>query len=494
MTTSDPAYDDLLNGGPAPSRSAGGSTGLPQDQAAEAAVLGAILAAEGVYNRIAGALDARDFFDPRHRAIFAAAERLFDRSEEIDQITVAAELQAQGRLQEAGGHPYLNQLVLDLPSTVGAEQYAELVQRAATYRDVISVAGRIGEIGYDASPDVGESLTRAMELLFSVRGADRRRDFTLLHDILPSAFPLPTDPDAQGAPTRTGFLDLDEQLNGGVRPADLMVLAARPGAGKSALALKLAINAALEQKLAVAIFSLEMTDLQIAERLLTAVSRIPLTRLKTVNLTDEEDREFSRAHALLSQAQIYIDDTAGQTLTEIRAKSRNLYKRLEDQAARAGHGDGRGRLGLIIVDHMQLVHGYTRMRSDGNRVNEMSIISRTLKEIARELHVPMLALSQLSRAITHRHPPIPQLQDLRDSGSIEQDADIVTFIYHAQSNDAGLDDGEWTDNTFDPSPKPVELIVAKQRHGQTGSVEVRWVPKLVTFEDFYEYAPDGSGF
>lgn len=487
MVSSDPTLDappvDFSGNG----RSGPAPRGVPQNQVAEESVLGAVLAQPGVYERLAGMLQPEDFLDPRHRAIFSAVLAVFDRAEVIDQITVATELASQGQLQAAGGHAYLNQLVYELPATVGAEHYAQLVQRAATYRDMIRAAGEIGELAYQAGPNVGESLTRAVELLYGVRGADRRQDFRLLQDLLGDVLSDGSDPSSQsGGPTRTGFAQLDDLLNEGMHASDLVVLAARPSVGKSALALTIARNAALGQQLPVAIFSLEMSASQVAGRLVAAESGVDQRRLPIGRHTEEQEGRISRAIGLLSRAEIHIDDTAGQTLAEIRAKSRNLHTRLQEQARRRDPNAAANGLGLIIIDHIQLVHGWSRFQADSNRVSEISLISRTLKELARELHIPVLALSQLSRAVERRHPPIPQLSDLRESGSIEQDADVVVFIYREDMYERDDFQDDLVDNASQSGRHEVaQLLVAKHRHGAVGRVDIRFVSTVAKFEDFY---------
>ena len=483
-------------------------SGIPQNVAAERAVVGAILAEEGVLQRIIPILLPADFIDPRHRLLYTASLDLWDRGETIDPVTAAAELARKGWIDEVGGQPYITQLVTELPTTVGAEHYARVVQRAATYRDMLRAAGDIGELAYRADPNVDASLSEAVEKLYSVRGAEQRRDFSILQDLLVDVLQETADPaaDASG-PTRTGFGDLDRLLNGGIHASDLLVLAARPAVGKSALALTVARNAALGQGAAVAMFSLEMSAEQVAARLVSAESGVENNRLRVGQHTDEQQADISRAIGLLSRAEIYIDDTAGQTLAEIRAKSRNLHKRLLEQHSRRDddHSQPRGGLGLIIVDHIQLVHAWSRTPVETNRVAELSVISRTLKEIARELHVPVLAISQLSRAVERRKPPVPMLSDLRESGSIEQDADVVVFIYRADMYKRDeFEDEIVVDPAHGPSQGQVaQLLIAKHRHGAVGTVDVRFVPQVARFEDFFmqeeppgggwEEPPDGAG-
>ena len=463
---------------------------VPQDVAAERAVIGAILAEAGVLERVAPILVPPDFIDPRHRLLFVASLDLWDRGEVVDSVTVAAELARRGWIDEVGGQPYITNLVTELPTTVGAEHYARVVQRAATYRDMLRAAAEIGELAYRADPNVDTSLSEAMEKLYSVRGAEQRQDFTILQDLLGDVLQDPLDVDGGVvAPMRTGFGDLDRLLNGGMHASDLVVLAARPSVGKSALALTVARNVALGQSATVAMFSLEMSAEQVAGRLVSAESGVENSRLRVGQHTDEQEAEISRAIGTLSRAEMYIDDTAGQTLAEIRSKSRNLHKRLFDQRERrSAEGATPQGLGLIIVDHIQLVHAWSRNPIETNRVSELSVISRTLKEIARELHVPVLALSQLSRAVERRRPPVPQLSDLRESGSIEQDADVVVFIYRPDM----YDQSEFEDDlVVDPSHRHAgqnqvaQLLIAKHRHGAVGAVDVRFVPQVARFEDFF---------
>ena len=479
----------------------GAPSGVPQDVAAERAVIGAILAEEGVLQRITPILQVADFIDPRHRLLYTASLDLWDRGEAVDPVTVAAETARKGWIDEVGGQPYITQLVAELPTTVGAEHYARVVQRAATYRDMLRAAGDIGELAYRADPNVDASLNEAVEKLYSVRGAEQRRDFSMLQDLLVDVLEEAADPSsAASEPTRTGFGDLDRLLNGGIHASDLLVLAARPAVGKSALALTIARNAALGQGASVAMFSLEMSAEQVAARLVSSESGVENSRLRVGRHTDEQQADISRAIGLLSRAELYIDDTAGQTLAEIRAKSRNLHKRLIDQRGRqAAEGAEPRGVGLIIVDHIQLVHAWSRTPVETNRVAELSVISRTLKEIARELRVPVLAISQLSRAVERRRPPVPMLSDLRESGSIEQDADVVVFIYRA---DMYKPDEREDEVVADPMQdaagqgQVAQLLIAKHRHGAVGAVDVRFVPQVARFEDFFmqEEPPPNAGW
>ena len=475
--------------------------GVPQDIDAERAVIGAILAEEGVFQRVSHLLKPSDFFDPRHKHLFAVCRDLWEGDLGVDSVTVAAELARRGWIDEVGGQPYITHLLTELPTTVGAEHYARVVQRYATYRDMLRAAGDIGELAYRAAPNVDASVTEAVEKLYSIRGAEERRGFFTLENLLSDVLKEASDPDAETTgPTRTGFGDLDQLLNGGIHPSDLLVLAARPAVGKSALALTIARNAALGQNLPVAMFSLEMSAEQVAARLVSAESAVENNRLPAGRHTDEQDADISRAIGLLSRAEIYIDDTAGQTLAEIRAKSRSLNDRILEQRSRhAPEGVEPRGLGLIIVDHIQLVHAWSRNPVETNRVAELSAISRALKEIARDLHVPVLAISQLSRAVESRKPPVPRLSDLRDSGSIEQDADVVVLIYREdmyRRNDD--DDIPVAEPAYDHGQGQLaQLLIAKHRHGAIGTVDVRFVPQVARFEDLFlqdEPPPNDGGW
>ena len=463
--------------------------GVPQDIDAERAVIGAILAEEGVLQRVSYLLEPTDFIDPRNRLLFLAARDIWERGETVDSVTVAGELARRGWIDEVGGQPYITHLLTELPTTVGAEHYARIVQRQSTYRDMLRAASDIGELAYRADPNVDDALNKAVETLYSIRGAEERRGFSTLENLLSDVLKEASDPDAETTgPTRTGFGDLDQLLNGGIHPSDLLVLAARPAVGKSALALTIARNAALGQNLPVAMFSLEMSAEQVAARLVSAESAVENNRLPAGRHTDEQDADISRAIGLLSRAEIYIDDTAGQTLAEIRAKSRSLNDRILEQRSRhAPEGVEPRGLGLIIVDHIQLVHAWSRNPVETNRVAELSAISRALKEIARDLHVPVLAISQLSRAVESRKPPVPRLSDLRDSGSIEQDADVVVLIYredmYRRNND---DDIPIAEPAYDHGQGQLaQLLIAKHRHGAIGTVDVRFVPQVARFEDLF---------
>ena len=446
----------------------------PHDLEAEATVIASVVVDPEATSRVASFLQAADFFQERHAWMYEAALALWDRNEAVNQVTLAHELVRRQRLEEAGGHAYLSEIVANLPTSVGVEYSARIVQRDAVYRRLIEAAGTIARVGYEAGPNLPDSLGRAEALLLALRGGERLRDFISLRDLLEKFLGPPTDQDEQrlAEAARSGFAKLDEILLGFKR-SDLIVLAARPSAGKSALALAVARNLSLGQSGKVAIFSLEMSAEQVAGRLVAAEAEVSSQRLPWGRHTEAEEGRISRAIGSLAGAEIYIDETPGMTVAELRAKARRL-----------AHDVG---LDLIAVDHMQLLHVGAGSGPDFNRVAEMSYISRSLKELARELEVPVLAVSQLSRAVESRQPHIPLLSDLRESGSIEQDADVVLFIYR---EDMYVQREEWEDlHPGEPASYPTgvaQLIVAKHRNGPTGSVHLRFRKDIAKFEDFLE--------
>ena len=451
----------------------------PSNAEAEATVVASILVDPEAVTRVASFLQPEDFFQDRHAAMYRAALALDERRESINQVTLAHELARQGKLEEAGGHAYLSAIVADLPTTVGVEYSAKIIQRDATYRRLIDAAGLIGRIGYEAGPNLPDALARAEGLLMALRGGDGLRDFVRLRDLLESFLGPPEDEDQERLrePARTGFMELDALLTGFKR-SDMAVLAARPSVGKSALALAISRNLAIGQSGKVAFFSLEMSAEQVASRLVSGEAEVTSQRLPYGMHTEAEEGRISRAIGALSRAEIYIDETPGITVAELRAKARRL-----------AHEVG---LDLIVVDHMQLVHGGAGSGFDVNRVAEMSYISRSLKELARELEVPVLALSQMSRAVEARQPHIPMLSDLRESGSIEQDADVVLFIYR---EDMYVRQEDWEDlHPEEPEAYQrglAQLIVAKHRNGPTGTVHLRFRRDLAKFEDLWlEREPD----
>jgi replicative DNA helicase len=442
----------------------------PHDIQAEDAVVGSLLIDGNSITRILGFLDPEHFYRERNRWCYEGCKALFDRNEAINQVTLAHELESKGRLADIGGSAYLSYLVSTTPTSVHLEHYARIVQRTAIMRRLIGTAGEIAAIGYTDNPDVDAAISQAEDLLFRVRANHAGRDFTPLRQALDTYLEettsLPEVGDLARAPIPTGFKDLDALL-GGMHRSDMIVLAARPSIGKSTMALNVCRNAA-GAGATVGIFSLEMGREQIAMRLLSAEARVDTNRLRR-RLTDQhEDARIIDSIGVLSDLPIYVDDTPVQTPSEMRAKARRLQME---------HG-----LDLLLIDYMQLVYGSNR-RGDPNRVQEMSEISRALKALARDLNIPVLAVSQLSRAIEQRPSHRPVLSDLRESGSIEQDADIVMFIHR---EDRYTTRDEWArdhPNGEDYPRNIAEIIVAKHRHGPTDNVQLVIRDNVARFDD-----------
>jgi len=429
----------------------------PHDINAEESVLGSLLIDGEAITQISSFLQPDDFYRERNRWCYDACLALFDRGEAINQVTVAHQLESAGRLADFGGRAYLSHLVVAVPTSVHVEHYARIVQRTATMRRLIDAADQIADIGFEDDPDVDQALSQAEDLLFRIRSGHGTRDFTLLREVLDayleSSPTLSDASDRSNQPIRTGFRDLDTLL-GGLQRSDMLVLAARPSIGKSTVALNLARNAAADG-MTVGIFSLEMGREQIALRLLSAEAQVDTHRLRMHLTSESEDARIADAIGHLSDLPIYVDDTPIQTVVEIRSKARRLQME-------------RG-LDFVVIDYMQLIEGGRRRGGDANRVQEVSEISRSLKGMARDLNIPVLAISQLSRAIEQRSEHKPMLSDLRDSGSIEQDADVVMFIHR---EDKYTTEDQWArQHPGDPYPRNLsEVIVAKHRHGPTDSV------------------------
>jgi replicative DNA helicase len=436
----------------------------PNDQAAEQAVIGSILVDPDILPRLQTLVEPDDFFYDRHRWIYEAVIALFDRQAKVDLVTVARELADRNRLDDAGGPVYLAQMIAETPTSLHADYYAGIVKRTALQRRMIAVGGQIAAIGYQAGADIERAMAEVEELVYSLRVSRARRGFVHLRDILDELFEATIavpESDTLVEAVKTGFIDLDRLL-GGLKRSDLIVLAARPGMGKSSFALNVALNAARSQGATVAVSSLEMSSDQLANRLLASESGIDSRRIRLDQLSDAEQTRLMEAIATLSELNIFIDDTPAARIAELRAKVRRLH------AERP--------LDLVIVDYLQLLHG----SGGDNRVQEIGEISRSLKALARELNVPVLALSQLSRAVESRSPHIPMLSDLRESGSIEQDADVVLFIYR---DDVYYTEKEW-EKRFPTKPYPrgiVDIIVAKHRNGPTGQISLLWFEKTTKF-------------
>jgi replicative DNA helicase len=429
----------------------------PANPEAEEAVLGALLIDPSAVVRVATHLRAEDFHRPAHQKIFAAIVGLYNRHLAVDVVTVSAELERDGTLEQVGGAPFLAELMQITPLALHVEHYAEVVHRYAVRRRLIDAGGAIAKIGWgDPGATIEETVDAAEAVLYGVMKDRARQDLVPIRDVLEEYFEqierLQTD---KNSPLGVGteFEDLDRLL-GRLQPSDLCIVAGRPGMGKTSWLLTVAHNIAVRRGVTVAMFSLEMSALQLVQRLIASETGVSTNRLRLGQIRADEMELVARAIGLLESVPMYIDDTPGLSPFELRTKARRLH--------------AERRVGLVIVDYLQLMHGGTRSE---NRVQEISFISRALKGLARELGVPVIAASQLSRAVESRHEKRPLLSDLRESGSIEQDADIVLFLYRDQSPDAAL-----------LRPNVTEVIVAKHRHGPTGSVELVFVPDRTRFE------------
>ena len=441
---------------------------LPHDPEAEEAVVGSVLIDGEAISKITQFLNASDFYVGKTRWCYEACLTLSSRGEAINQVSVGHELSHLGRLDEIGGSSYLGQLVRKVPTSVYIEHYARIVQRASIMRQIIGAAGDIATIGYEADADVEGALGRAEDLLYRVRAGRGTRDFVHIRDVLDTYMEetatLDLDRDAHLAPVPTGFSKLDELLGNGLQRADMIVVAARPSLGKSTLAFNIARHAS-EQGARVGIFSLEMSAEQIAIRLVSGEANVNSHRLRIGFVSEAEEQRVLDAIGMLSGLPIYIDDTPIQGVVEMRGKSRRLQTE-------------RG-LDLLIVDYLQLMSS-GQGRGD-NRVQEMGEFSRSLKGLARDLDIPVLACSQLSRAPEQRPSHRPILSDLRESGSIEQDADVVGFIYR---EDMYTTREAWeTRNPSEPYPENIaEIIIAKHRNGPTGVIPLYFRNEVVRFE------------
>ncbi|HXK34873.1 MAG TPA: replicative DNA helicase [Dehalococcoidia bacterium] len=441
----------------------------PFDVEAEEACIASILVDEEAVGRVEGIVQPDDFYRDQNRWAYEACLALWERNEAINQVTLAHELSRRGKLDDVGGIPYISRIVAELATPVGVEHYARIIKRDATYRAMITAGSQIVQVAYQGGPDLDGAITRAENLVMQLRHSQRMSDLVPLRQLLDEFWDTPgIDSRIVGTigAIRSGFMDLDTLL-GGFHRSDLVICAARPSVGKSALLLNFARNAAVGQNARVAIFTIEMSGDQLAHRLLANESGVDASRLRLGQMTEAEERRAMAATGELSQLDIYIDDSSVVTVPQLQAKLRRLKQQL-------------GGLDLVIIDYLQLMHGSSRSRD--NRVQEVSEISRGLKILARDLEVPVIAAAQLSRAPEMRQPHIPMLSDLRESGSIEQDADVVMFLYR---EDIYVTREEWELRNFDqPYPEGItKLIVAKHRNGPTGVVHLRFRNHLSRFED-----------
>ncbi|MDQ7814905.1 MAG: replicative DNA helicase [Patescibacteria group bacterium] len=440
----------------------------PQNLEAEQSLLGSLLLDKDAIIRAGDQVVAEDFYSDKHRAVFEAMIDLYRHHEPIDILSLSNRLQEKGELERIGGRAYLIELSNTVPTASHVVHYAQIVQKKATLRRLINAAGDIVHLGFDEAEDIQVVLDQAEQKLFNVSQKFLKASFTAIQDVLDGAFERIDELHRDKGKLRgisTSYIDLDNIL-GGLQKSDLIILAARPACGKTSFALDLARSAAVKHKVPVGIFSLEMSKEQLVDRFLCAEANVNLWNLRTGHLTDQgENDDFSRiGHALgtLSESPIFIDDSASAGIMEIRTKARRLQME-------------KG-LGLLIIDYLQLME--SRNGGSDNRVQEVSEITRGLKSIARELNIPVIALSQLARAVELQKPAIPRLAHLRESGSIEQDADIVMFIYRKAA------DKNYRTEDLSPEERHLaEIHIAKHRNGPTGVVNLYFDESRASFKN-----------
>ena len=442
----------------------------PHSIEAESSVLGGLLLDNGAWDRVGDILSDGDFYRYEHRMVYGAIGTLVNASKPADVITVFEQLRSQGKAEEIGGLAYLNSLAQYVPSAGNIRRYAEIVRERSILRKLVSASDEISTNAFNPKGrPVAAILDEAEQKIFNIgeEGARTKQGFqgmdTLVVDLLDRVQEMADNPnDVTGVPT--GFYDLD-RMTAGFQAGDLIVLAARPSMGKTALAINIAEHVALNEGLPVAVFSMEMGAAQLAVRIVGSIGRIDQSHLRTGKLTDEEWPRLTEAIERLRTISLHIDETAGLTSSELRANARRLSRQC-------------GKLGLIVVDYLQLMSGST---NDGeNRATELGEISRGLKMLAKELQCPLIALSQLNRSVEQRPDKRPMMSDLRESGAIEQDADIIMFIYR----------DEYYTKDACKEPGVAEVIIAKQRNGPTGTVKLAFLRQITKFESL---ASGGSG-
>lgn len=429
----------------------------PQNTEAEQSVIGCVLLDRDALVKISDLITPQDFYEPRHQQIFEAILALFEKNIAIDILTVTNLLQEKNLLDRVGGGAYLAELVNSVPTAGHVVNYAMIVRKKGSLRRLISAASEISNLAFEENEDIEKILDKAEQKLFAVSQQHLHQNFFSLNSVLHATFERIDELHREKGKLRgvpTGFIDLDKLL-GGLQRSDLVILAARPSMGKTSLALEIARFVGVNLKVPVGIFSLEMSKDQLVDRLLSSQSDVNLFKIRSGNLNEEDFEKIGQAMGELSEAPIFIDDSAGSNIMEVRTKARRLQ---------AENG-----VGLIIIDYLQLMEG----RSQENRVQEVSEISRALKLLAREMNVPVLALSQLSRGVENRPDKVPQLADLRESGSIEQDADVVMFIYREDMY-KGKDSSK---------PNIAEVHVRKHRNGATGQVDLYFDSEKTSFKN-----------
>ena len=429
----------------------------PQNIEAETALLGCLMLDKDAIIKVADQIISDDFYDIRNRLVYEAIVVLYEKSVSIDVLTVANVLEERKELDRVGGSGYLATLVNSVPSAAHAEYYAGIVRKKGTLRRLINSASEITNMAFVEDGEIEDILDHAEQKLFNVSQKHLKQNFVPINSVLHDTFERidelhRTSGKLRGLPT--GFIEMDKKL-GGLQKSDLVILAARPSMGKTTLALDIMRYVAVHTKTPVGIFSLEMSKDQLVDRLLAAESNVDFWKIRTGQLNEKDFEALGDSMGTLSEAPIFIDDTAGGNIMEIRTKARRLHTE--------------HKLGLIVVDYLQLMAG----RSTDNRVQEVSEISRSLKIIARELNVPVLALSQLSRGVENRPDKVPQLSDLRESGSIEQDADVVMFIYRE----------DMYNGKNSSRPNIAEIHIRKHRNGPTGQVDLYFDAEKTSFRN-----------
>lgn len=431
----------------------------PQDLVAEKSLLGAILISDAVLPEVLTVITAKDFYDPNHQIIFGAMANLYDQHRPIDLLTLTSELKSTKKLKEIGGATYLTELTNFVPTASHAKAYAEIIEKMSVRRKLIKAGSIITDKAFEDDANVIDLVGEAEKELFNVSNKIVKSDYQPMEELLADAFDRIEELHKNKGALRglkTGFKDLDNKT-AGLQKGDLVIIGARPAMGKTTFAQNLAYNVASINKRGVLFFSMEMAANEIIDRMISDVSGVDNWKMRTGNLSDEEFSRIGDALGEMDEIPIYIDDTSSMTIMELRNKAR-----------RAVHDHD---VGVVIVDYLQLIQGSDRYA--GNRVQEVTEISRGLKILARELKIPVIALAQLSRSVTGRDDPRPVLSDLRESGSIEQDADLVMFLHRPDYYNQNKDDFEPTNIT--------ELIIAKHRHGAVGKIELYFHPELLRF-------------
>lgn len=443
----------------------------PHSIEAEQSVLGGLMLDTAAWDRVADRISEADFYRRDHELIFSAVRELADRSDPLDVVTVSECLAGRGRLEEAGGLAYLGELAANTPSAANITAYADIVRERAVLRDMIRAGHDIAEAafhpeGRNAQALVDEAERRVFEI--SERGSRDRAGFQPISTVLPEVIERIEELFRVGSAITgvpTGFKDLD-QMTSGLQRGDLVIVAGRPSMGKTSFAMNLAENAALGAGEAVAVFSMEMPAASLTMRMLSSLGRVDQLKVRTGRLGDGDWNALTATLSLLSNTSIFIDDTPALTPTEVRARCRRLTREHP--------------LGLVVIDYLQLMHVPS---SKENRATEISEISRSLKALAKELNVPVIALSQLNRSLEQRQDKRPVMSDLRESGAIEQDADVIFFIYR---------DEVYNENS--PEKGTAEVIIGKQRNGPIGKVKLTFLGHITKFENFTADAPPGGFF